>query len=622
MAAAIIFINFFLTVFVVRRFFNTWRGSIVAALCMTGAWIIVSTEVLSLFHAISFAGVFIAHVCYALVLLSVLIKYPQVFKFPTIAVDRAVVFMVVLIGVMAALNLLTIMVSMPNTWDAMTYHLPRIIAWEQLHAVCNYPTDELRQLYYAPASAIVLLHGYVLAGTLDYAGILQWVSYLGCMLTVSLLVSCLGGSFRAQVFAAFLVAVLPMAVLQAVSTQNHLMAAMWTVIAIYLMHDMRKNPTAATATILGVALGLGLLTKESVILFIAPFLIWFLISLAKYQRAWFIKTGGIILVSILVINAGHWYRQYQLYQLNVESTVSVTNESISLTSTAANLLRNAAINVDMPFVSQWAKQAVHGIAKFWHIPLDDPRSTFGQVGGFEILFIPFDEDYAACFPFILLVLLAIVVGWFNRRKINNRPLIVMLLLMMAGMVLFSAVVKFQPWHMRFQMTLWILMIVIIAMWLQSILRSWALGVLIVLFCAGGILTIGMNRQHPWLGGASIWQVPRIAQMYYKKGLNRYVAEKAIMTALTTMNCSKVGFLAGGDTWTYPMQRQIKEIFKEARWVAVGVSNRSQQLMGKPEDICAIVGFNAYTGAININGIPYDLAWQTTQQPVITVYVPQ
>ena len=54
-----------------------------------------------------------------------------------------VVAVVVIAGV-------TAIVAPPNTYDSMTYHLPRVMHWIQHQSVGHYPTHIPRQLHFPP----------------------------------------------------------------------------------------------------------------------------------------------------------------------------------------------------------------------------------------------------------------------------------------------------------------------------------------------------------------------------------------------------------------------------------------------------------------------------------------
>src|SRR5208282_3647504 len=95
-------------------------------------------------------------------------------------------FLVAGVCVIVALIGLTALLSLPNTWDVMTYHLPRIVHWLQQGSLAFYPTQEVRQLISPPGAELCILQVHALSGA-DYLDNLpQWWSFVGSAIGVSL----------------------------------------------------------------------------------------------------------------------------------------------------------------------------------------------------------------------------------------------------------------------------------------------------------------------------------------------------------------------------------------------------------------------------------------------------
>ncbi len=67
-----------------------------------------------------------------------------------LALLGGVAVIVAIVGVVALL-------SPPNSWDVMQYHLPRIVHWLQNRRVSFYPTHELKQLHMPPGAEYLML---------------------------------------------------------------------------------------------------------------------------------------------------------------------------------------------------------------------------------------------------------------------------------------------------------------------------------------------------------------------------------------------------------------------------------------------------------------------------------
>src|SRR5262249_32912711 len=106
----------------------------------------------------------------------------------------------------------------PNTEDSMTYHLPRVVHWEQNASLAPYATHCLRQLDLQPGAEFVLLHLRLLSGGDLASGAVQLVSMVGSLVVTSLIASGLGAKRVGQLFATRVAASVPIGVLEATST--------------------------------------------------------------------------------------------------------------------------------------------------------------------------------------------------------------------------------------------------------------------------------------------------------------------------------------------------------------------------------------------------------------------
>jgi hypothetical protein len=136
-------------------------------------------------------------------------------------------FFKVAISLLLAVTLFTALLYPPNTWDSMTYHMPRVVHWISLQSVDFYPTQITRQNNQLPLAEYAIMQLQLLSGEDRFANLVQWVSYL-CLICLGPLVAKeLGLTARQQRISALVVATLPMAILQASSTQNDLVVSVF-----------------------------------------------------------------------------------------------------------------------------------------------------------------------------------------------------------------------------------------------------------------------------------------------------------------------------------------------------------------------------------------------------------
>src|SRR4029453_2950809 len=87
--------------------------------------------------------------------------------------------------VAAAVTAFIALAAAPNTWDSMTYHLTRVMHWEQERSLHFYATNIQRQLHLTPGAEYVILHLHLLSGGDRLANLPQWFASLGSLFVVS-----------------------------------------------------------------------------------------------------------------------------------------------------------------------------------------------------------------------------------------------------------------------------------------------------------------------------------------------------------------------------------------------------------------------------------------------------
>jgi hypothetical protein len=131
--------------------------------------------------------------------------------------DKVLLGSIIFIGLIGAV---TAIVGMPNTWDSMMYHLPRVEHWIQNRTVGFYPTSDVRQLYTTPWAEFAILQLRILGGGESSTNWVQWAAMAGSLIGVSLIARQLGAGRTGQLMAASIAVSLPMGILQSVSTQT------------------------------------------------------------------------------------------------------------------------------------------------------------------------------------------------------------------------------------------------------------------------------------------------------------------------------------------------------------------------------------------------------------------
>jgi len=299
----------------------SWRRVFLLSAAVWGGLVTLISEGLSLFHAID--RLWLAVMWLAVVLVVGLAGLRQgsiasglqLLRRKTYSFDGADRL---LLSGMAFIGLLLLMigwVSPPNNVDALLYHMSRVVHWAEYHSLRHYPTAYNHQLLKPIWAETAILNLRVLWGNDRPASLVQWFSMLGSLIGVSAIAGVLGASRNGQILAAAAAISVPMGILQASGTQNDYVTAFWVTCLAYLVVLSRKRPLRRFETVgLGLALGIGVLTKGPFFVYAPPLMVWFFLPQLRRGNLRRVLFEGIVLACITVLlNAGFWSRNIVTY---------------------------------------------------------------------------------------------------------------------------------------------------------------------------------------------------------------------------------------------------------------------------------------------------------------------
>ena len=296
------------------------------------------------------------------------------------------------IGTILAVTGAIALLSPPNTWDSMTYHMPRVAHWSQAGSVAHYPTHILRQLWLGPGAEFAVAHLYLLTGGDRLANMVQWLAFAGCVVGSAIVAGELGGGPRARAVAAVACATLPMAIAQASSTQNDLVAGFWMLSLGYWVLRFRVAPGVGTAALIGISAGLAGLTKLPTWFLAVPWLLAFVAIAGPIGRQRAICCTVVMGLSAVALNFGHASRTVPFLGPNEPSSEAgveasqhrlppvwtlYVNTTVDPRALASNVLRNAALHVVTPSerVNAWVQDAIVGAHRALGFDPNDGRTT-------------------------------------------------------------------------------------------------------------------------------------------------------------------------------------------------------------------------------------------------------
>ena len=474
-----------------------------------------------------------------------------------------VVLIVILTG-------LTASIAAPNNWDSMTYHMSRVMHWIQNQGVGHYPTHILRQLHSNPWSEFAMTHFQILNGGDYLANFIQWFSMVGCILGVTLIAERFGSNLRGQIYAAAVVATLPMGILQASSTQNDYVTSFWLVCFVYYCIMSIQKPNLYYSLGVGASLGLSILTKGTSYIYAFPFLVWLCWSMVKLLRLRICRHVLIISVVVLLINIGHYSRNLELFRnplgpdaMSPAKEYTLTNDVFTVSSIVSNTLRNAGLHMGTPIklCNDAIEKGIYSAYNVFGIDINDPLTTWTGTG-FHINTLSAHEDSAGNPIHLVLILLTIsiiILFWKQRKESYFTGYIIALVV---AFLIFCGCLKWQPWHSRLHLPLFVLWSPVIAVIMSTAINKWIANVIMMTLVITSFHWVLKNESRPLTGRNSILNTSRIDQYFNNRpGIKESYYDCAL--AVSSQQCSNIGIQLGGDHWEYPLwvliQRSSEQI---------------------------------------------------------------
>jgi uncharacterized membrane protein YiaA len=461
--------------------------------------------------------------------------------------------------------------AVPITPDSMSYHLARVAHWGQNHTVAFYPTHIVRQLYQPPWAEYAMLHLYILAGGDRLANVVQWVAMVVSLVGVSVIARQLGASPRGQFLSVFVCATIPMGIMQASTTQNDYVAALWLVCLTSALLAIGTHPAPLPVLGAGASLGLAFLTKGTANVFAFP-LVLVLLSMGRDRPvSRKLEQGLVIGLCALALNAPQYLRNFELFGLPLgpggESSYRYMNDGFSPSILASNLLRNLGLHAGTPWQGSnlQIERAVDAMHRAIGIALDDPRSTWPGTR-FEVRSPAAQEDLAGNGLHLLLIVAAMVGAGCGG---GDRRLRAFAGCLLVAFLLFCVVLRWQPWHSRLHLPLFVLGAPLVGVVFER-LRPTLLAIGLLLLAGSSVYFLAGNKAHHLAGRRSVF-IRTWAEQRVRHAGPAYVGAASVVMAT---GCADVGLILGADDREYFLWATLADAGWRGRIEPVLVTNAS------------------------------------------------
>lgn len=553
-----------------------WRFGFLGALLIGGAYLVCASEILSVFAALSYGAVAAAWLPAAIAGTALATRNrapaPPLRLMPP---SWPACGLAAIIAVVLSITALTAWRSPPNTWDALAYHMARVAHWADNQSLAFFATHVPRQNVYLPGAELALLHLQLLSGGDRLAAFVQWLSFAGTLVASSVVAAMLRTGATGQILAATLAATLPMAILQASSTKNDLVVSLWLLCLLVGTLAWQQNGRRVWSAWIGVSLGLALLTKITAWLYAPPMLGLMLWSALRGDRSERRRSLAVVLALGLLFIGPIFCRYAQLlYRAHVASVplsaVEKPDDGIAVRSVRrgmldnerylnarmspalllANVARNLGLHATLP--ADGANRSIEHVVRWLlaQLAVADPErdTTYPQSRRFAAPGWSNHEDDAPN-PLHLLVFAAALamalVRWRERSALELRTWFCVV----AGGLLFCLVLRWQPWHSRLHLPLFLIAAApAAAVWI-GLHRLWFPLAIVLGAAALPPLIAGAPRS---LSGPDTILRRSRAELYFANRPDLYADYSGVVAELDRRDCDDVGIVMHGNDWEYPL----------------------------------------------------------------------
>ncbi|GHV63576.1 hypothetical protein AGMMS49587_14050 [Spirochaetia bacterium] len=538
-------------------FHKDLRDAFISSTLYDAVFLWVLTEFLGFFKLLGFTGILCGWIWHDICLLSLLILKCKkenfkikklVLRVPQLRWEYCA------LGVILAVSFFIALWYPPNNWDSMAYHLPRIEHWLQNKSLDHFYTSNVKQTMSAPFAEMVILQGRALSGDDWLMNLVQWFAFFGTIMGISKITSHLGLNKTMQITAAVFFVTLPMAILQASSTQTDLVEAFWIVCLAERFLTWKKEKSLRHSIDFGIALGLAILTKGTAYPIAFPFVLCFAVLSIKHFRK---HLPGAFLAALvcLAINAPHYTRNYIAFE-NPLGAHSGTVSNFSIKSFFITLAFDIYANLPLPLPDNIGNK-VNAVLKNIDsaiFPFDSPevvsiRWYFSHLGGLE----PAHEDIARnCLQMLLIIIIFVMLLSRSKSKIKYAWIV------LGSWCMFAFCIPWQPWITRLQLPLFALSAPVFAQVLENKKYLKKRKVILMSLCCCSLFPLFFNASRPLIsypgftGGKTIINASRDELIFNNPSL--YVNA---CTIIAGMNHSRLGLIIGENSLEYPLWRYLR-----------------------------------------------------------------
>lgn len=543
-----------------------WRKTFIRALLLWAGFVVLSTELLSLFSGIQRWTLTVLWLFPILAMVSWGIRRKRrgigivIPRLPHVMSASDWIF-IAIIALVIGLTALVAWVAPPNTGDSLNYHMARVAHWAQNSSVDHYATGIETQNGIGPFSEFAILHFYLLSSGDRLANFVQWFAMLGSLVAVSIIALQLGGKRISQLLACVFVSTLPMGIAQATSTMtDYVVGFLILCVAIEILSILSDEGDRYSFVFLGLAVGLAIGAKPTSYAYLLPFAVLVgILLIKKYTIKDIVRYVAIVVLIILILNLGHLTRNMLTYGIPIGDPRLLneqSNELKTLPGLISNTVRHASLHAGTPWpaVNSFIMKGIIKIHLLLDLSKSDPRTT--SIGPFAMWRPRNEETFAGNSLHAYLYLLSIFLLVVFSSKFRPRIFIYSFFVLSTFLVI-SFVFKWQVFSSRYHLPFFLLYTPVAAVVIERVLPKGLNVLLAVLFLVLSYPWLLSLQNRPLLldlrdvDSSSILTRPRDA-WFFGRNQSRYDLFAEMTGRINQAQCSDVAMMISGNGAEYPI----------------------------------------------------------------------
>jgi hypothetical protein len=314
---------------------------------------------------------------------------------------------------------------------------------------------------------------------------------------------------------------------------------------------------------------------------------------------------------------GHFSRNFVLFQSPLGPTYEVSNEIFGVSPLVSNIIRNISLHTTTG--DETLTKAVNRVLYLLHVAtgqdLSDPRTTY-LTTKFHFLAAnrPNEDEVGNPIHLLGIIITTIYICLLVRR--SNKEQLLYYVCLIAAFIIFCAYLKWQPWHSRLHLPLFILWMPLVSAMLAKVLPRKLLFVVATLsILYAGYWTVS-NVSRPL--SIDYLQLPR-AQQYFQIRSSLLPHYIQLVDTIVSTDCHAIGLLTGGDSLEYPVWALLKNKKYEARLEHIFVTDKSAMISVPAFEPCLIVGIDRPSSSVAKQLTGDKANWLMTQFPVEQIF---